>query len=219
MNLLAVATVSSVCAVAAAEVTYQSTWADQSGPAMLASYSGSNDNVTFGYADSGYNDSHGFYVQESPLVSTPNVTMAWIRGLQEGDTVTATIWYKGTITEDGSSKARLWSHYTAGDDINAYAGSSSGNSNTYGGASGEWEMLTNTWTIGGNFDEGEGFAIETRIYSSPATDPDGTAILYGDDLTITVSRDDAIVDLAGVPAPGALALLGLGGIVARRRRA
>ena len=203
---------------ASAEVTYTSTWSDQSGPAMLTSFDGSNDNLTFGYSNEGVSDATGFWMEEAPLSGTPNATAAWVTDLVEGDTVTVRMWFKGTESKTGAtSKGRIWAHYTDNDDIDGYAGSAGGGPSGFAGADLVWEMQEFTWTIAAGQ---TALAVEARIYASPATDPEGLAYLMGDDMTIIVSNDSANVTLAGVvPAPGALALIGLGGLVARRRRA
>ena len=216
MTLIAAMTALASAGVAAADVTYTSTWDDQSGPAFLTSYSGSNDNLTYGYQNEGYGDDTGWYMSEAPLASTPNATAAWITGLSEGDTVTVSMWFRGTDNGTGTSKGRLWGHYTDNDDIDGYDGSASGASG-YAGADLEWEMQEHTWTIAAGK---TALAVEARIYSSPSTDPDGNSYLIGDNMIITVSNDSANVTMGGViPAPGALALIGMGGLVARRRRA
>ena len=44
-------------------------------------------------------------------------------------------------------------------------------------------------------------------------------IVLGDDLTVSTNNDGAMITLAGVvPAPGAIALLGVAGLASRRRR-
>ena len=60
--------------------------------------------------------------------------------------------------------------------------------------------------------------IEARIYSYSSTANDTTWLT---DLSVSVNNDDATITLPDtfIPAPGALALLGMGGLVARRRRA
>lgn len=219
MTFIAAMTALASAGVASADVTYTSTWADQSGPAMLTSFDGSNDNLTFGYAEEGNADDTGFFLQEAPLSGTPNATAAWVTDLVEGDTVTVSMWFKGTTSTTGAtSKGRIWAHYTNNDDVDAYAASAGGGPSGYAGLSGEWEMQEFTWTVVAGQ---TALAIEARIYASPATDPNGIGYLLGDDMTVTVSNDSANVQLAGIaiPAPGALALLGMAGLVARRRRA
>ena len=216
MTLIAAMTALASAGVAAADVTYTSTWDDQSGPAFLTSFDGSNDNLTFGYQNEGYNDSTGWFMNEAGLSGTPNATAAWITGLSEGDTVTVSMWFRGTEDGTGTSKGRLWGHYTANDDIDAYDGSASGASG-YAGADFTWELQEHTWTIGA---DKTALAVEARIYSSPSTDSEGSAYLIGDNMTVTVSNDLATVNMGGtIPAPGALALIGMAGLVARRRRA
>ena len=99
-------------------------------------------------------------------------------------------------------------------DITEYSGSAGGNS-TYSGAEGGdlWQELSHTWTFDSDGGERDGLVIQIRMYANSGGDPG----LYVDDLYVGVSSDTAVITL--VPAPGALALLGLAGIAGRRRRA
>lgn len=218
MTFIAAMTALASAGIASADVTYTSTWDDQSGPAMLTSFDGSNDNLTFGYAAEGNTDDTGFFLQEAGLAGTPNATAAWVTNLVEGDTVTVSMWFKGTTSTTGAtSKGRIWAHYTDNDDVDGYAGSAGGGPSGFAGANGEWELQEFTWTVAAGQ---TALALEARIYASPATDSEGVAYLLGDDMTVTVSNDSANVQMAGtIPAPGALALIGMAGLVARRRRA
>ncbi|MCP4797427.1 MAG: hypothetical protein GY885_14840, partial [Phycisphaeraceae bacterium] len=70
---------------------------------------------------------------------------------------------------------------------------------------------SHTWTIA----EGQtALVIEARMYSYGSNN-----IVLGDDLTVSTNNDGAMITLAGVvPAPGAIALLGVAGLASRRRR-
>ena len=149
------------------------------------------------------------HVAEDPHASTPEAFVGWVQGLNAGDTVTAS--FKGyDITAGASPSLRIWGAYTAGDDINNYSSSAGGNS-TYTAGTG-WDLVEHTWTFSGA--AGEALRISARLYSTPATsDPDHTDY-WIDDLTIT-APDGATITVA--PEPASLLLLGLAGLLLRRR--
>ena len=116
----------------------------------------------------------------------------------------------------GMSSTRIWGHYTtAGGDITDYDGSASGNS-SYSGA--DWTLLEHTWTFNGDGGNHGGLVIEARIYSGSGD----SGSTYIDDIFVNVIDSDGsggiVIHFAAVPAPGALALLGIAGIASRRRR-
>ena len=130
------------------------------------------------------------------MSGTPQGYVAWVTGLSEGDTVTATMWMKGASNGvDNDGKGRLWGHYSSNDDITTYFGSASG-SGDYAGEGGIWTQASHTWTIA----EGQtALVIEARMYSYGSNN-----ILLGDDLTVSTNNDGATITLAGVDsrAPG-----------------
>ncbi|MCH2133771.1 MAG: hypothetical protein MK116_08475 [Phycisphaerales bacterium] len=153
---------------------------------------------------------------EEPMGGTPQGFVGWVTGLQDGDVIDASFLGLGDGTE--FSKVRIWAHYTTGG-IDDFGGSAGGN-NTYSGA--EWTLLEDSWTFSGGTDSGgdhTGLVIEARVYSYSGQVMN-TAFV--DDLSITVTGDDLSgveINIPGpIPAPGALALLGLAGLAGRRRR-
>lgn len=126
---------------------------------------------------------------ETPVGGTPNGYVAWVTGLSAGDTVTATMWFKGAsngVDDDG--KGKIWGQYTSNDDITAYENSAPGPS-AYAGEGGVWTQSSHTWTI----DAGRtALVIEARMYSDGSNN-----ILLGDDLTVSTNNDGAKITLAG----------------------
>ena len=208
--LVSAAVAATVATSATADITASSGWEDTSSPAILGSYGNLFD---WGYETADpYAGNSSLFMVEDPVSGTPQGYVAWITGLSEGDTVTATMWMKGSSNGvDNDGKGRLWGHYSANDDITSYQGSASG-SGDYAGEGGMWTLASHTWTIAGGQ---TALVVEARMYSYGANN-----LLLGDDLTVSTNNDGATITLAGVvPAPGVLALIGVAGLASRRRRA
>ncbi len=178
---------------------------------------GGTANVT-DYAHTGTNS---LYMYEDPIGGTPQVFVAWITGLTDGDVIDASFW--GFFNDIGAgSGLRIWSHYTDSTDITGYLGSSGGNS-TYIGAD-AWEQTSHSFTFDSDSGARSGVVIEARMYSSAGQNYQ----FYVDDLETMVTSAVGGPSVNGrvtiytpgdeIPAPGALALLGLAGLVRRRRR-
>jgi len=143
---------------------------------------------------------------EDPLSGTPQAYLAWVTGVSEGDTITASVWGYGTGT---LAKGRLWGHYSTSLDINDYQGSASGPT-PYIGLGEVWEQQTYTWTVAAGQ---EAFVLEGRIYSY---DPDN--IVYYDDLEIISSNPNALITVIPEPTTFALGGFGLLALLLARRR-
>jgi hypothetical protein len=210
-SLLATVAVAAVASPAMAQVTSATDWEDPSADALLGTFGNVGD---YGYDQTDpFAGNNSLFIMEEPLSGTPQGYVAWIRGLSEGDTVTVSMWFKGEDSGSGDTiaKGRLWAHYTDEVDNTSYLGSASGPSD-YAGDEGVWEQSTYTWTIAAGQ---TALMIEARLYSYGENN-----MILGDDLFVTVSNDNANITLAGVvPAPGAIALLGVAGLAGRRRRA
>ena len=169
-------------------------WETGSGDAILGSY-GNIGSAEFS-TEQAHSGDYSLKITEDPIGGTPQAYLAWVTGLQEGDVVTASVWAQSYNGTDSIPRGRLWGHYTAGDDINAYDGSASG-PDEYAGAT-DWDCIQHSWTIAAGK---EALVIEGRIYSS--SDP-GNNVVYFDDLCVTVP-DHASVTV--VPEPNTLGLL------------
>ena len=200
--------------VASAGLSYTGAFNWDDGGTVMGSY---GSNVTFANVVDPFGESasdRALKLTEDPLSGTPQGYVSWITGLNDGDTIDVSMMALG----DGSvtGKMRLWAHYTTSD-ISSYGGSASGPSD-YSTSATEWVELSNTWTFSQNGDgTRNGIVIEARLYAySGNEDPSG----WVDDISVTVmsTSDDVNIMFPGVPAPGALALLGLAGIAGRRRR-
>ena len=211
--MLGAATVLATTSVATAGLNYSGSYDWNDGGTVLGSY---GSNVAFANVVNpvyGGNDG-SLMLTEDPLSGTPQGFVSWITGLNDGDSIDVSMWALG----DGSvtGKIRLWAHYTSGD-ITTYAGSASGPSD-YSDSTTEWKQLTNTWTFDSDDGNRTGLVIEARLYAYSANeDPSG----WVDDINVNVmsSSDDVnIIFPAPIPAPAALALLGLAGLAGGRRR-
>ena len=209
--LLATVAVAAMASSAMAEISASSGWEDNAADALLGTFGNVGD---YGYDQADpFAGTNSLFIMEDPLSGTPQGYVAWIRGLSEGDTVTVSMWFKGEDSGSGDTiaKGRLWAHYTDEVDTTSYLGSASGPSD-YAGDEGVWEQSTYTWTVAAGQ---TALMIEARIYSYGENN-----MILGDDMVVTVSNDNANITLAGVvPAPGAIALLGVAGLAGRRRRA
>ena len=212
LKLTMAAAVFSCTAYASAGMTYSGSYDWEDGGTILGSYG------NLGYAanvlDPLGSGSNVLEIHEDPIGSTPQAFVAWITGLTDGDEITGSFWGLGDGVTD--AKARIWGHYTtAGGDIDAYDGSAGGNS-SYSGA--DWTFLENTWTFNGDGGNHGGLVIEARIYGYSG----GSYTTWIDDLNVSVNDVDGSggieIHFAPIPAPGALALLGLAGLARRRRK-
>lgn len=185
-------------------------WED--GGTVLGSYGNfhSDYNTDPDYVMSGNGSLH---IWEDPLSGTPQGYVAWITGLSDGDVIDASF-FAYDESPGTSPGLRIWGHYTTSDDITAYEGSAGGNSQ-YSGDD-VWTELGHSWTFDSNGGARDSLVIEVRIYSN-----DNGNYGYVDDMFIDVFGDDlsgTVINTPAIPAPGALALLGLAGLARRRRR-
>ncbi len=202
--------------VASAGVSVSGSFGWDDGGTVMGSY---GENITFANVLDPFGDSgsdRALKLTESPLGGTPQGYLGWITGLDDGDTINVSM--MGLGDGDLTGKVRLWAHYTTSD-VASYGGSAGG-SNAYSTSATEWTMLTHEWTFSGGAASGgdhTGLVIEARLYAySDNEDPSG----WIDDINIDVfsANSDVQISFPSIPAPGALALLGLAGIADRRRR-
>ena len=192
-------------------ITASTSWEDPTALAILGSSGNLSDH---GYEDSiAHDGEYSLFLVESPMEGTPEAYVAYVTGLQAGDIVYASMWFKG---EGVVGKGRLWGHY-ANDGIDSENGSAGG-ANSYAGIGSQWEESTHTWTI----PEGKtGLVIEARLYGYQEDNR-----LLGDELFVGVSRGSAEIQIAGqgaappvVPGVGGMVALVFGvGALGRRRR-
>ena len=216
-TITALSTLCVVTSVVSAGVSYDYSasygWEDPNGGTILGSYG------NLGYANivddpMGGGGNGVLELFEDPVSGTPQAYVGWITGLTDGDSIYASFMALGH-NDLSSSSIRIWAHYTTNDDITAYEGSAGGN-NTYSGA--DWTLLDHNWTFDSNDGERGGLVIEARIYTTSGD----SGAAWVDDLFMGVNDSDGsggvnIYTPGNIPAPGALALLGLAGLSRRRR--
>ena len=95
-------------------------WED---PSVLG-YFGTFGNVgSVEYTDAeSYSGDYSLSITEDPFGGTPQVYVAYITGLEAGDTVDASAWFLGLDGDGdgGYSGGRLWGHYFDGSDLTSY---------------------------------------------------------------------------------------------------
>lgn len=154
---------------------------------------------------------------EDPVSGTPQVYIGIFTNMNDGDVITTSALGWGSGSGGDYSKVRLWGFYVGEDGNYANSGSSSRTSTSdYSTSDTEWTEVNAEFTFDSSL--GAAFMLEARIYSYSSTVQTTTWLT---DLDVSINNDDALITLPDtyVPAPGALALIGLGGLVARRRRA
>ena len=212
----AAAAIAMAPAMAHSDVMAFTGWEDTSGDAVFGTFGNVSD---FGYSsapDPVYDGNHSMFMTEDPLSSTPNAVVAWVSGIEAGDQITATMWFRGMDVGGSTAKARLWGGYYDATDTTTYD-SSAGGAGGYAGENATWESMTYTWTVD---DSTSIFGLQVRIYSYGDNN-----MIWGDNLEISVNNDNATIEVAGsastpvVPGP-AIGIAMLGGLVAvgRRRR-
>jgi hypothetical protein len=98
-------------------------------------------------------------IAEDAPTGTPQVYVAWVKDLGDGDVVTASFW-RYDDTPGASPSARIWGHWNDDlIDVNAYHGSAGGNDD-YGPGTG-WDLAEHSWTVA---DGHTGLVIEARVY-------------------------------------------------------
>jgi len=155
--------VAAMCLTAGLAAAQQDTWCYgwEDGGTMLGAYLPDDMYIANTEAQA-FEGTHSLEIYEIGATGTPQAYVAWITGLHENDTVTASIMTLDLIT--GNPSCRIWGHWTtAGGTIDDYAGSASGNS-TYSGGEG-WVELSYTWTAGAA-QEGQGLVVEIRPYNA-----------------------------------------------------
>jgi len=133
---------------------------------------------------------HSLKLEDNSPSGTPQVYLAWIVGLADGDSVTASFWRYDT-SPGASPSVRLWAHWNDdATDVEAYAGSAGGNDD-YGPGTG-WDKPEFTWTVA---DGHTGLVIEARTYSNPGD------TVWIDDLQVVVPPSATLyLPIAGASA-------------------
>jgi hypothetical protein len=177
LTVMALATLFIAASASAATVEYG--WED--GGVILGSY-GDIDASSVTTPDPVHGGSHSLYLLDQAASGTPQAYIAWVKGLSDGDEVTASFW-RYDDTPGASPSCRIWGHWNDEPlDVMGFAGSAGGN-NDYGLGEG-WGETSWTWTVA---DGHTGLVIEVRTYSNPGD------FVWVDDLTVTSPGGSEIV--------------------------
>ena len=115
-----------------------------------------------GSPDPVFSGSRSLKVTEYPMEGTPEVCLALVTGLEDGDLVTAGF-SAYDDTPNASPSMRIWAYYTNADDFTRSLGSAGGNE-TYSGAS-AWSRLEHTWAFASGDGSANALMICARLYS------------------------------------------------------
>lgn len=213
-TLLATVSLAAFAAATAQAETISSFYGWEDGGTVLGGYNDSNMTYT-NQGDTVYSGDAALQLTEDPASGTPQAFVAFITGLSDGDVIDGSF-FAWDDSEGASPSLRIWGSYATSDDITNYTGSAGGNS-TYSSGTPEnpWSEVAHQWTFDSNGGARDALVIQVRFYASGAGDT-----LFVDDMGISVTGDDlsGTVINTPIPAPGAVALLGLAGLCARRRR-
>ena len=192
VTLAAAALIIGVPMLAAAQTTHTESCSWEDGTSTILGSFGSNlvgvANVT-SPANPVHTGTHSLTLTEDPHSGTPQAYIAYIEGLQDGDSVTASFWAFDT-TAGGSPSLRIWGHWANDGDVNSYAGSASG-PGTYSAGTG-WEEISYTWTLDANVTTGTALVVECRLYSSPSTCDSCSTQYWIDDVSATAPTHASI---------------------------
>lgn len=116
-------------------------------------------------------------------VGTPQVYMAYIEHLEDGDVITASFraW---DDTPGENPRIRIWAHYAQSGDVNSFAGSAGGNF-TYSAGTG-WDLLEHTWEFDSDGGTRDALVIEARLFSTPTDCQECSTDYYLDDVFVEV---------------------------------
>ena len=150
---------------------------------------------------------------EMPHTGTPQLYLAFITGLTDGDVITADF-FGFDETPNASPALRIWGHYALSGDITSYEGSAGGN-DIYTAGTG-WDQVSYNWAFDSDGGTRDALVIEARLYSTPATDEDASTAYFIDDLTVR-APDSAVISMP-IPEPATLTLLSFGALVLLRKK-
>lgn len=148
------------------------TYSWEDGGTILGTYGGTvlnAENISSTDGVDPYNGDHMLKVTTGADDATEQVFIGWVTNLSNGDEITA-CFYGYDETPGAKPSFRIWGSWSDNNDINAYAGSASGNEEYTAGTG--WDQVCHTWSTltSGNWDEGEALVIQARMYSDESVE-------------------------------------------------
>lgn len=182
ISAMATAALGVLCNAAHADsavLTGSYSWED--GQATMFSIDGNAENPVNIGPDGGvspYDGNRMLRVSQINTSGTPQVKIAFIENLQDGDIVVVeTALYDDTPA--GQPRMRLWANYADSGDPNSVRGQIGGESQAYTSGIG-WEKMSDTWTFDSNNGQRDALMIQVRLYTNVPAD------FYIDDITVKV---------------------------------
>ncbi|QQE13216.1 PEP-CTERM sorting domain-containing protein [Planctomycetota bacterium] len=166
------------------------------------------------------------HLQESPIGGTPNATVAYVTNLNANDNISVSVdGIDFSSTDDYRFRFWFCEVDAEGKYVDSVASGAIENGLIYSEGSDDidngWVSFSNSVTVLASDlsnEETVGIGIKIRIYS-PASNTEDHVDFFFDNLSVTVSNDNAVINFpTAIPEPASLALLGLGGLSLLRRR-
>ncbi len=179
-RMLLLALILAFASTAMAQETYYFGW-ETGTPDILSVYGGDPGIINTIATDPVHGGTYSLQLEDNAASGTPNVSLAWIRGLEEGDVVIGGFWRYDT-TPGAAPNCRIWANWNDDPtDVTVYSGSASGNSD-YGLGEG-WDYTEYEWTVPA---ERTGLVIVCRTYSNAGD------IVWIDDIQVTIPSRDGV---------------------------
>ena len=134
--------------------------------------------------------SNSLQVQHYPVSGTPTVDIAWIKGLQDGDKITASF-RTYDVTPGVSPSVKIAAAYADSVNLLSDLGSAGEGAEYSGDPNNAWTTLEQEWTFGGNGIGADAMMVQALFFSD-REDPNDQ-LYWIDDLVVTVPDHCTVV--------------------------